>query len=134
MYVSNNTDNRLGMRGLTFTCQRICAAHAVSSKKRVTEKVQPTIDVHFLHHCLSGVCLNSQNSSRMSHDVLQADRKHFVKDIICCDKGRERVNKDTSRFVYSTIHYDFIVPMGKFVNAVEISVVDPRSLSVVERI
>ena len=49
-------------------------------------------------------------------------------------KGRERVNKDTSRFMYSAIQYDFIVPVGKFINAVEISVVDPRSLSVVERI
>ena len=65
---------------------------------------------------------------------MPADRKHFVKDIICCDKGRERVNKDTSRFVYSTIQYDFIVSVGKFINAVDISVVDPRSLSVVERI
>ena len=38
-------------------------------------------------------CVQSLNSSRQLHDGLyHADGKHFVQDIMCCVKGRERVN------------------------------------------
>ena len=54
-----------------FAYQRMCA----SSRRRARGGFQPATLI-----CFTFVSLKSQNSRRTSHDISQADRKHFVKD------------------------------------------------------
>ena len=45
----------------------------------------------FFKLCFSSACTNSQNWRKTSNDLLQADRKHFVNDVMWCHQDRWRV-------------------------------------------
>ena len=53
--------------------------------------VETSPNIHFVKLWFSWACTRSQKSIMLSYDVLPADTKHVIKDIIWCHKGSERV-------------------------------------------
>ena len=63
------------MRACVRACVRVCVCACV----RVCVRVVVALPLRLR---FSRTCVRSDNASRTSHVVLQADRKHFVNDVV----------------------------------------------------
>ena len=80
--------------GLTLSLPENLCCWCSLSEEESRRGIRPSPIVHFVQLRFSWAFTRSQKSSRSSYDVLPADTKHVIKDVMWCHKGSERVKYD----------------------------------------